>query len=165
MKALSSVRFRDGGAVCAIALILGLSPAAFAAIDVHQFQNPAQEQRYHRWIEELRCPKCQNQNIAGSNAPLSQDLRQRVYEMIIDGRSDEEINDFMVARYGDFITYRPPLKPTTWVLWFGPLMGMLFAVLLLGLWIRRRSHEPSPELSEPERNRLKALLTAGEDQK
>jgi cytochrome c-type biogenesis protein CcmH len=140
-------------------------PAAFAAIDAYQFQNPAQEQRFHQLIEELRCPKCQNQNISGSNAPLSQDLRQRVYEMIIAGRSDKEINDFMVARYGDFITYRPPLKPATWILWFGPFMGMIIAALLLGLWIRRRSREPSPELGELERKRLKALLTTGEDRK
>ena len=165
MKALFSGRFCDGIAVCAIAIILIFSPVAFAAIDTHQFQNAAQEQRYYRWIEELRCPKCQNQNIAGSNAPLSQDLRQRVYEMIISGRSDEEINDFMVTRYGNFITYRPPLQPTTWVLWFGPLLGMIVAVLLLGLWIRQRSREPSPELSEPERERLKGLLTTGDGPK
>jgi cytochrome c-type biogenesis protein CcmH len=165
MKVLSAMGLRGGGAVCAIALIAVLAPAAFADIDAYQFQNQAQEQRYYRWIEELRCPKCQNQNIADSNAPLSQDLRQRVYAMIIDGRSDAEINDFMVTRYGDFITYRPPLKPTTWVLWFGPLLGMIVAVLLLGLWVRRRSREPSPELSEPERKRLKGLLTTGEEPK
>lgn len=138
-----------------------LIPAAFAAIDVYQFDDPAKEQRFRDLIGELRCPKCQNQNLADSNAPLAQDLRQRAYEMVREGRADDEIVAYMTARYGDFITYRPPLKPVTWPLWFGPFALMAVTALTLGLWIRRRARQPRPELNEQERARLAALLGEG----
>lgn len=141
-----------------VLLLLLLSLPAFAVIDAYEFKDPVQEQRFRQLTGELRCPKCQNQTIADSNAPLSQDLRQRVFEMIQQGRSDAEIVDFMVARYGDFITYRPPLKPTTWVLWFGPLAVLAGVALGLGLWIRWRAHQPTPELSVQEQERLQHLL-------
>lgn len=140
-----------------------LSLSAYAAISAYEFQEPAQEQRFRSLVAELRCPKCQNQNIADSNAPLAQDLRQRVFEMVKAGQSNDEITQFMVTRYGDFITYRPPLKPTTWVLWFGPFVIMGIVASLLILWIRRRGQQPAAELSEQERQRLKDILASGED--
>jgi cytochrome c-type biogenesis protein CcmH len=147
-----------------LALLL-FTPPVFAAINAYEFQDPAQEQRFHNLIAELRCPKCQNQTIADSNAPLSQDLRQRVYEMIQAGRSDQEIIDFLVARYGDFITYRPPFRPVTWVLWFGPFAFVALAGLGLMFWVRRRGRQFPPELNEEERQRLAKLLAAGEEHK
>lgn len=136
---------------------------ALATINAYQFENPQQEQRFRNLTEELRCPKCQNQSIADSNAPLSADLRQRVYEMIKDGRSNDEIIHFLVARYGDFITYRPPLEPMTWVLWFGPLGVVLVVFLALVLWIRKHGRRAEPELSEQERQRLQAVLDSSEE--
>ena len=139
------------------ALLMALTSAAFAAINAYEFDDPAQEQRFRTLIAELRCPKCQNQNIADSNAPLSQDLRQRVFEMLQQGHSNTDIINFMVARYGDFITYRPPLKPLTWLLWFGPFTLMAIVAGLLFVWLRRQRNRPT-ELSEQERARLNTLL-------
>ena len=147
-------------------VLLLLATPVFAAIDAYEFQNPAQEQRFRALTAELRCPKCQNQNIADSNAPLSQDLRQRVYTMLEEGRGDAEIIEFMVARYGDFITYRPPVKPATWLLWFGPFVLLAAVALGVGIWIRRRARQIPPELSTQERERLRLLLTgSGEESK
>jgi len=145
-----------------VALLLLATPV-FAAIDAYEFQNPAQEQRFRALTTELRCPKCQNQNIADSNAPLSQDLRQRVYEMIQGGRSDQEIKEFMITRYGDFIIYRPSFKPVTWILWLGPFAFLFLAAMGVGLWLRRRGRQAAPELSDAERRRLAELLTNRED--
>ena len=140
-------------------LILLLLPSlVWAAIDAYDFAEPAQEQRFRTLIDELRCPKCQNQNISGSNAPLAADLRQKTYDMIRAGRSDAEIMDYMVQRYGDFITYRPPIKPITWPLWYGPLAVVLLTALGLAIWIRRRASRPAVELSAEDRARLDALL-------
>ena len=138
------------------------APPVWGAIDGYRFDNPVNERRYRDLIEELRCPKCQNQNIADSNAPLSTDLRQRTYEMIQDGASDKEIVDFMVARYGDFVTYRPPMRPLTWPLWFGPFAIILAVGIAIFLWVRRRrpdtgTADPS-HLSDAERERLAALM-------
>ena len=142
-------------------LLVGLSllPNAWAAIDAFEFETRAQELQYRGLIEELRCPKCQNQNIADSNAPLAEDLRQKVYEMVSAGQSDAEIENYMVQRYGDFVTYRPPLKPITWVLWFGPLSAVIIAGLFLMIWIRRRgTGSMTAALSENERARLASVL-------
>ena len=141
-----------------LALLLPL-PSAWAAIDAFEFETRAQELQYRGLIEELRCPKCQNQNIADSNAPLAEDLRQKVYEMVTAGQSDTEIKNYMVQRYGDFVTYRPPLKPLTWVLWFGPLGAVVVAGLGLMIWIRRRgANSTADTLTEQERARLAAVL-------
>jgi cytochrome c-type biogenesis protein CcmH len=140
-------------------LLTTLASAALAAIDAYQFADPAQEQQFRELTAELRCPKCQNQNIADSNAPLAQDLRQRVYEMTRQGRAKQDIVDFMVARYGDFVTYRPPMRPLTWVLWFGPFAAIGCAALLLGVWLRGRRPRAQPELSAHDRERLRHLLS------
>ncbi|MEE4378651.1 MAG: cytochrome c-type biogenesis protein [Candidatus Competibacteraceae bacterium] len=138
-------------------LLMVLTGSVLAAINAYEFNDPAQEQRFRTLIAELRCPKCQNQNIADSNAPLSQDLRQRVFEMLQQGHSDTDIIAFMVARYGDFITYRPPLKPLTWLLWFGPFTLMAIVAGLLFVWLRRQRNRPT-DLSEQEQARLNTLL-------
>lgn len=150
-----------GGLRGMLILVLLMASPLFAAINAYEFKDPAQEQRFRHLIEELRCPKCQNQTIADSNAPLSQDLRQRVYTMLQEGRGDAEIIEFMVARYGDFITYRPPVKPATWLLWFGPFVLLAAVALGVGIWIRRRARQIPPELSAQERERLRLLLTGG----
>lgn len=114
-----------------------LSVASYAAIDVYDFDSVQQEAQYRGLIEELRCPKCQNQNLAGSDAPIAQDLKQKTYDMVKDGRSDGEIRAYMQERYGDFISYKPPVRPSTWILWFFPPLLLVF--LLIGwFWQSKR---------------------------
>lgn len=114
-----------------------LSMTTYAAIDVYDFDSVQQEAQYRGLIEELRCPKCQNQNLAGSDAPIAQDLKQKTYDMIKDNRSDAEIRVYMQERYGDFISYKPPVRPSTWILWFFP--PLLLIVLITGwFWQSKR---------------------------
>src|SRR5690606_23373937 len=119
-------------------------------------------QRYYSFIEEMRCPKCQNQNLAGSDSPISMDLRHELYLMIDDGRSDKEIVDFMVQRYGEYILYRPRVSPVTWLLWFGPGLLMLIGIIVLMVILRQRriaSLGTGPRaLDEKEQARLNELL-------
>lgn len=113
-------------------LFMGVMMQASAGIEVYEFKTSEDETRYRALIEELRCPKCQNQNLAGSDAPIALDLKQKTYEMINDGRSDTEIRDYMFERYGDFISYKPPVRPSTWILWFFP--PILLVLLVIG-WL------------------------------
>ena len=96
------------------------------------FQDRQQQDRFDQLTRELRCLVCQNQNLADSDAPLAQDLRQEVYEMLMAGRSDEHIKQFLVERYGDFVLYRPPVQTNTYLLWLAPVI-----LLLIGAWILR----------------------------
>jgi cytochrome c-type biogenesis protein CcmH len=120
-------------------------------------QNPETEKRVAALANELRCLVCQNQTLADSNAPLAVDLRNQIREQIVAGKSEQDVVDFMVARYGDFVLYRPPLKASTLALWIGP-----FVFLAAGAWMlarrlaRRRPAEP--ELSDAERARAAKLL-------
>jgi cytochrome c-type biogenesis protein CcmH len=118
-----------------------------------------QQQRVTRLAEQLRCLVCQNQSIADSNAELAVDLRRQINEQITQGRSDAEIVDFMVQRYGDFVLYKPPMKATTLVLWFGPVALLLLGggVLLHNLRQRRKLADASP-LSDEERRAAARLL-------
>jgi cytochrome c-type biogenesis protein CcmH len=117
--------------VASLILACLLSVTSYAAIDVYDFDSVQQEAQYRGLIEELRCPKCQNQNLAGSDAPIAQDLKQKTYDMVKDGRSDGEIRAYMQERYGDFISYKPPVRPSTWILWFFP---PLLLIVLIGGW-------------------------------
>lgn len=139
-------------------LLVMLSVPAFAAIDVYEFESPEQEQRFRHLIDELRCPKCQNQNLSGSDAPVARDLKNRTYQLLQDGRSDEEIRAYLIDRYGDFISYRPPFRAGTVLLWLGPLLLLLGVAAVLIWRVRRRpAAAPSP-LSEEEKRRLARLL-------
>ena len=131
---------------------------AFAGVEVHTFEQAEQEQQYNRLIAELRCLVCQNQNLADSNAELAQDLRQEVYEMIQNGASDQEIVNFMVARYGDFVLYRPPFKSTTAFLWIGPFIILILGFVILLVFIRKRKQVGAVELDESEHARARELL-------
>lgn len=112
-------------------LMLAVSASsAFAATEVFTFDNEQQEQQFRKLTEELRCPKCQNNSIADSNSMIALDLRQKVYELMKEGKSRDEIVDYMVARYGYFVTYNPPLTPLTAILW-----GLPFAAMIVGGWI------------------------------
>ncbi len=117
------------------------------------------EKRMVAISEELRCLVCQNESLSGSHAELAQDLRREIRTMINEGKSDKDILDFMVARYGDFVRYRPPMKPTTWLLWGGPFVLLAGGIAALIAFLRRRVKEDAaPVLSEEERRRAAALL-------
>ncbi|WP_258363663.1 cytochrome c-type biogenesis protein, partial [Salmonella enterica] len=111
-------------------LALVISGSARATTDVMPFKDEAQEQQFRQLTEQLRCPKCQNNSIADSNAMIATDMRRRVYDLMQEGKSRQEIIDYMVARYGNFVTYDPPLTPLTVLLWVLPL-----AAIVAGGWI------------------------------
>ena len=145
----------------ALALLFALAPVA-AKEAAPAAEDPALEQRMMVLAEELRCLVCQNQSLADSNAPLAEDLRNQIREQLRKGSSDREVIDYLVARYGDFVLYRPPLKATTLLLWFGPLLLLAigFAVLFRRLLRRRGAQEL--EMSAADRRRAEALLAGGE---
>lgn len=149
--------------IASLLLMAGLFGAgqARAAIDVYTFDNDAQEQTFRELTKELRCPKCQNQDIADSNAGLAKDLRDKTYQMVRQGKDKEEVVDYMVARYGNFILYDPPLMASTLILWLGPLLVILGGIAVVVVRSRRRSPvtERSEDALNPEEQaRLATLL-------
>ena len=130
---------------------------AQAAIVTYQFNDPQKEERFQRLSAELRCLVCQNQSLADSNAELAQDLRRELYHMIQNDATDQEIIEFMVSRYGDFVLYRPPVKTTTILLWIGPILLAIVALVVL-LRVIRRGGGGAAELSAAEQQRLQKLL-------
>ena len=142
----------------AVVLTAQLFAPAQARIEALSFDSPAQEQRYRKLIAELRCLVCQNQNLADSNADLAQDLRQITYDMIKSGASDAEIVDYMVARYGEFVLYRPPLTRNTALLWVGPFVLLGVGIIVLVLVARRRGRSRPEAVDAAERERIRVLL-------
>ena len=120
-------------------------------------QDAQLERRVTNLAHELRCLVCQNQTLADSNAPLAVDLRNQIREQLAAGKSERDVVDFMVARYGDFVLYRPPLKASTVLLWAGPFAFLIVGFYLLARFLRRR-HIPEPQLSDAERARAAKLL-------
>ncbi|WP_313597323.1 cytochrome c-type biogenesis protein [Psychrobacter sanguinis] len=118
--------------------LIGFGATAQASIEVYEFDNPSQEAQYKGLIEEFRCPKCQNQNLAGSDSQISQDLKRKTYEMVMAGQSDAQIREYMYERYGDFISYKPPVRPSTWILWYFPPLILL--LLVAGWLLRTKAH-------------------------
>ena len=152
-----------------VALVFGLTLAgvAQAAIDTYEFANDAERDRFRELTKELRCPKCQNQDIADSNAPIATDLRREIYRMLGEGKDNQQILDFMVARYGDFVLYKPALTSKTAVLWFGPLALLVGGLVVIGVIVGRRRRTGqvagSDTLSAEERKRLDTLLDKTKD--
>jgi cytochrome c-type biogenesis protein CcmH len=144
-------------ACAALITCLALVAAAHAADTPVTFANDVDRARYERLLEELRCLVCQNQSLADSHAELAQDLRDEVYAMIADGKDDAAITAFMVARYGDFVLYKPPVKSSTWLLWFGPGVLVIIAVVIVALTARSSKRRATP-LSAAERAQAQALL-------
>ena len=143
------------------AAVLAGAPAPEAAVfEPRGFTSPEHEQRYHALIDELRCLVCQNQTIADSNADLASDLRREVYRMVEDGRSAEEIADFMVARYGEFVLYRPTLGGRTLALWVGPFVLAAAGLAVLVAHQRRRAR-PAP-LDGAARARVRRIIESGD---
>ncbi len=147
-----------------LVLILVAGPAA-AVIETYEFSDPVLEERYQLLSAELRCPKCQNQNIADSNAPIAKDLRRLLYEQLESGADDEQILDDMVSRYGEFVRYRPSFSGATAILWLAPVLLLLAGIAVAVLSLRgrrdRRAGDPG-RLSAEEQQRLQDLLAETE---
>jgi len=146
-------------------LLAATASWAFAKEAVPAAADPALEQRVMTLASELRCLVCQNQTLADSNAPLAEDLRNQVREKMRQGTSDSEIVDYMVARYGDFVLYRPPLKLTTLLLWFGPLLLLAGGFLVLVRRVLRRRPAQDLEITASERKRAAELLAGNESER
>lgn len=138
-------------------LLLAVSVAGQAAIETYRFDETSQEESYKKLVAELRCLVCQNQNLADSNAELAHDMRRKTYEMIMAGKTDDEIVDFMVERYGDFVMYKPPVKSTTLLLWFGPLLFLLLAATVVFVFVRKQKQK-QPLVSTQQQQQVHKLL-------
>ena len=141
--------------LCALILV---SSSAWAVIETYEFSSPDLASRYHQLGQELRCPKCQNQNIADSNAPIARDLRVVLYEQLEAGQTDAQILDFMVARYGQFVRYRPEVDRQTALLWWSPLLLMALGGVGLARHFRKKDHHPVQGLTAAERDQVNRLL-------
>jgi cytochrome c-type biogenesis protein CcmH len=166
MNAACTIRARLMGAALAVFFATALPLPAWGGEAVPTEQDPVQQQRAVSLGEQLRCLVCQNQSLADSNAELAVDLRRQIREQVAQGRSDREIVDFMVQRYGDFVLYSPPVKATTILLWFGPALLLLTGILVLARNLRgRRRSEGEQALSEDEQHRAEALLSGGKEER
>lgn len=140
-------------------MVLLLAVPLHAAIEEYGFDSADQEQRFKKLTYELRCPKCLNSNLAGSDAPIAADLRQEIYEQIREGRSNEEIIEFMTSRYGDFMLYRPRLTFATFFLWFGPALLLIAGFLIVRrMMISSQAQPTDTALSPEEEDKLRRIL-------
>jgi len=126
-----------------LCLLLCIIPVSYGADDVYHFSTGEQQSRFHSLTSQLRCLVCQNQNLAESNASLANDLREQIYQQILHQKNDQQIIDYMVARYGDFILYNPPLNYATLGLWFGPLLFLVFGLGYLLFYLQKHSQRES----------------------
>jgi len=148
----------------AILIVLLTFGSAMAKDAAPLADDPVVEQRLIVISEEMRCLVCQNESLAGSRSDLANDLRRELRALIKQGKTDAEIREFMVSRYGDFVLYRPPVKPSTWLLWAGPFGLMIVGVVALFVYLRRRNTDlgTGNVLTEEERKRAEAMLQEGE---
>ena len=144
-----------------LALLIGGGVGAANAVDVYAFDGDQQRLRYQALIDEFRCPKCMNTNLAGSDAPIAQDLRRTVHRLVVlEGKTDQEVQDYLLARYGEFVLYDPPMSGRTLWIWLAPLAVALFGGgVLLVLW-RNQKRTPAIAVSADEQARIDAFLGA-----
>jgi cytochrome c-type biogenesis protein CcmH len=131
--------------LAAWAIVLLAAPAAFAIEAELGFEDPVMNERYRTLLREIRCPKCLNTSIADSDAPIAADLRREVHQKMAEGNSDEQIIDYLVSRYGEFVVYRPPLQPSTWALWGGPVALLALGGLVFARILKDRAGRPLDE--------------------
>jgi len=147
-----------------IILLAFMSAKAFS-IGTLEFETDAQRLQFQVLTEELRCPKCQNQNIADSNAPIAKDLRNEVHRMILEGNNEEQVVNFMVERYGNFVVYRPKFDTSTYLLWLGPALISVLGLIIVVMTARKKrasNSENEIELSKDEKNQLNNILSEDE---
>lgn len=148
-------------------LLMIASCYTLSAVEVKEFSSDQLRDRFQVLVNELRCPKCQNQNLADSNSPIASDLRKEIFRMLEEGKSDREIVDFLVIRYGEFVMYRPPIKKTTLVLWLAPGFLLLIGIVVIIAIRRRQTIVPSTPstLVSNEQEQLDQLLGEGSNVK
>lgn len=147
-----------GMLVVSVMLLMQTMPT-WAAIEIRHFDKPEQETLYNALMFELRCLVCQNENLAASNADLAQDLRDEVYDMIIKKDWNEaQVKEYLVARYGDFVLYKPPVKGSTFLLWFGPSLMLLIGFGILFVTVRNNRKQPVTQLDKKSREAMRKLL-------
>lgn len=128
-------------------------------VDTYQFKDQVTKDRYQALVKELRCPKCQNQNLADSNSQIAVDLRAQVYAMLNEGKADSEIVNYMVARYGDFVLYRPQVSSLTYILWYGPIGLLLIGGVVMFLVLRKKPEAiEEQKLSAEQQQKLQQFL-------
>jgi len=147
--------------LASLVMMLSLASPAHAGLEAFDFSGRVNETRYLTLISELRCLVCQNQSLADSDAGLAHDLRKEVYALMDAGNDDAQVVEFLTQRYGDFVLYNPPLKPSTWLLWYGPFMILAAGSVLLWLNLRQRARQSDPGFTQEEQDRLKQLLCDG----
>ncbi|ALO36546.1 cytochrome C [Colwellia sp. MT41] len=121
-----------------LTLAFSVNQAQASPVDTYEFRDEVTKIRFQALTKELRCPKCQNQNLAGSNSPIAADLRKELYELLQQGKADSEIVNFMVERYGEFVLYRPRVSALTYILWFGPALLILLGIIVVIVVVRRK---------------------------
>jgi len=141
-----------------------------AAIDVYQFKDEEKQHRFQTLVAELRCPKCQNNNLADSNSEIASDLRMKVYQMLEKDKSDEAIINYMLERYGEFVLYKPRVSGQTLLLWYGPILLLLIGLIIIGLILRHRLKKtPTDEnpmiLDQQQQQILATLLNTNNEKK
>ncbi|MDC8802705.1 cytochrome c-type biogenesis protein CcmH [Halomonas pacifica] len=139
-------------------LITSVPVLADSAIEVRDFERPVMAERYRDLTASLRCPKCDAQAIDSSNSPVAADMRERVADLLREGRSDKEILDYMVARFGEFVLYNPRLDERTWLLWGLPFVLVMIGAFIVAVFVRKRKHAQARALSAEEREYLNALF-------
>ena len=144
-------------------LLLGITSVANCVVEVVEFSDHSLKERYYALIAELRCPKCQNQNLADSNSPISKDLRQQIHKLLEEGRTDTEIADYLTARYSDFILYKPKVSSRTWLLWLGPLVVFVGSLVFVLLGLRSKPDNETVPLSSDEELLIDMLLKSREE--
>jgi cytochrome c-type biogenesis protein CcmH len=144
-------------------LLSGFAPLQ-AKEAVLSAEDPVLEKRLIHISEELRCMVCQNESLASSRAELANDLREEVRKLIREDKSDSQIKEYLVTRYGDFVLYKPEVKPLTWVLWFGPFLLLVLAVMGMAYYLRQRQgvQKTSPVLSDEDRRKVQEILKSGD---
>ncbi len=151
-------------AIFILSIISAFFSTAYAAIEVYQFDDTEKKARFKKLTVELRCPKCQNQNIADSNSEIAQDLRTKLQEMLTANKSDDEIVKYMTDRYGDFVLYAPRVTTQTYLLWFGPFLFLAIALTIVFFIVRGRNKRTSKiELNTKQQKELKSLLNKKQD--
>lgn len=146
-----------------LVLLLSFAAPVPAVVEYHPFDDPVKEEVYQSLISELRCLVCQNQTIADSNADLAKDLRQQVYDMLQQGKSREDVVDFMTQRYGDFVMYRPAFNVKTGLLWLGPIAFLLIGIITVVTLAKNKKAAEKPVLNQQQRRELDRLLQKGEE--
>lgn len=153
-------------ALSLLAVLFAMAPAALAeTVEIYPLATEEDQERFRNLTKELRCPKCQNQNIADSNAPIAKDMRDAVYRLVRDGAEDDEVVNAMVSRFGEFVRYKPRFEPRTLMLWATPALVILGGLMIVaGIVIRSRRHEEQDSLlTEDQRRAAERILDRSDD--